>query len=46
MIKKENYVVLFMKLKSLNNHDNYYGLDSQLIILNRRLIESIGYKTP
>jgi hypothetical protein len=46
MIKKEDYIILFMKSKSLNNYDDHYDLGLQLIASNERLIESIGYRTP
>jgi hypothetical protein len=45
MIKEEDYVILFIKSKSLNDHDGYHSLGSQLIASNERLIESIRYKT-
>jgi hypothetical protein len=45
MIKKEDYIILFIKPESLDNHDNHHSLGLQLIASNEQLIEFIGYRT-
>jgi hypothetical protein len=46
MVEKEDYVILFIEPESLDDHDGYHDPGPQLIALNERLIESIGYRTP
>jgi hypothetical protein len=46
MIKEEDYVILFMKPKSLDDHNGHHNLDLQLIASNEQLIESKEYRTP
>jgi hypothetical protein len=46
MIKKKNYIILFMKPESLDDPDGHHGSGLQLIASNERLIEFIEYKTP
>jgi hypothetical protein len=45
-IKEEDYIILFIKPESLDDHDSHHDLGSQLIALNERLIEFMGYRTP
>jgi hypothetical protein len=45
MIKEEDYVVLSKEPESLDDYDGCHVPGSQLIASNKRLIETMGYKT-